>query len=160
MSMSAGTPGSVWGARMKCRKGFSLLEVIVAFALTSIVLAAVYSAFAGASNRASRAVDRQYAALLAESMLEETLALPAKAGRRSGVFHGYEWTVTTTRVSRAISPISMLNDARAHAPEEQRDSARLYKVFLRVQWNRGRAKKVDELVLVSYRLEVGADGSE
>ena len=65
--------------------GFTLLEVLVAFAIAGLTLAAVLPLF-GTSLRASAVVERRTAALLiAESKLAEVGAtVPLRTGRSDG----------------------------------------------------------------------------
>jgi general secretion pathway protein I len=58
--------------------GFSLLEVLVAFVILSLVATALFRLFGGALNNASAADDYSRAALLAESVLAETAAGPLR----------------------------------------------------------------------------------
>ena len=65
-------------------RGFSLLEVLVAFVILSLVATALFRLFGGALNNASAADDYSRAALLAESVLAETAAGPLREGGAAG----------------------------------------------------------------------------
>jgi general secretion pathway protein I len=65
-------------------RGFSLLEVLVAFVILSLVATALFRLFGGALNNASAADDYSRAALLAESVLAETAAGPLREGATQG----------------------------------------------------------------------------
>jgi len=65
-------------------RGFSLLEVLVAFVILSLVATALFRLFGGALNNASAADDYSRAALLAESVLAETAAGPLREGGAQG----------------------------------------------------------------------------
>jgi general secretion pathway protein I len=65
--------------------GFSLLEVLVAFVILSLVATAVFRLFSGALGNASAADDYSRAALVAESVLAEAAAAqPLREATQSG----------------------------------------------------------------------------
>jgi type II secretion system protein I len=59
-----------------CQRGFTLAEVMVAFAIFALAAAAVFEVFAGATRRAQNAGDRERALLIAQSVLSELRANP------------------------------------------------------------------------------------
>ncbi len=71
VSAGARRLGGVLGARAA---GFSLLEVLVAFVILSLVVTALFRLFSGALNNASAADDYSRAVLVAESALAEAAA--------------------------------------------------------------------------------------
>jgi general secretion pathway protein I len=76
-------------------RGFTLIEVLVAFAILALTLAALMQVFA-AGLRSSDAVDRHLmATMLARSVMDDLGAeIPIAAGERSGeIEQGYRWTV-------------------------------------------------------------------
>lgn len=76
-------------------RGFTLIEVLVAFAILALTLAALMQVFA-AGLRSSDAVDRHLmATMLARSVLDDLGAeIPIVAGERSGeIGQGYRWIV-------------------------------------------------------------------
>src|SRR5690349_2571440 len=79
------------------QRGFTLIEVVVAFAILALSLGALYESFGGSLRRASMASQRDVAALRAESLLAEFrgsggLAPQPRSGRDK---NGYAWKVTT-----------------------------------------------------------------
>ena len=78
-------------------RGFTLIEVVVAFAILALSLGALYESFGGALRRSATAGKRELAALRAESLLAEFRGsgglLPARTGSDAGT--DFEWRVTT-----------------------------------------------------------------
>ena len=75
------------GPRLRGRpsRGFSLLEVLVAFVIMSLVAAALFRLFSGALNNASAADDYSRAVLVAESALATAAATqPLREATQSG----------------------------------------------------------------------------
>ena len=76
-------------------RGFSLLEVLVAFAILALVGTALFRLFSGGLSNASAAGDYSRAVLVAESVLAETAsAQPLREGTTQGTFDDgrIEWT--------------------------------------------------------------------
>lgn len=65
-------------------RGFSLLEVLVAFVVLSLVATALFRLFAGALRNASAAEEYSRAVLVAESVLDEAAAGTLRESTRSG----------------------------------------------------------------------------
>jgi general secretion pathway protein I len=85
---------------MRARRGqggFTLIEVVVAFAILALSLGALYESFGGALRRSATAGKREFAALRAESLLAEYRgsggSLPARTGSDAEL--DLEWRVTT-----------------------------------------------------------------
>jgi len=77
------------------QRGFSLLEVLVAFAILALVGTALFRLFSGGINNASAADDYSRAVLVAESVLAETASVqPLREGTTQGTFDDgrIEWT--------------------------------------------------------------------
>jgi general secretion pathway protein I len=79
------------------QRGFTLIEVVVAFAVFTLVIGAIYEAFAGAARRGSQARERELHLLTAQSVLSElrTRAAPWPA-EESGesASSGEQWKVS------------------------------------------------------------------
>jgi general secretion pathway protein I len=74
-------------------RGFTLLEVVIAFALLAAVLAVVLRLFSEGASGTARAERRTIAVLHAESKLAEILATTTEPGQWRGKFaDGYLWT--------------------------------------------------------------------
>jgi general secretion pathway protein I len=77
-------------------RGFSLLEVLVAFVVLALVATALFRLFSGALNNAGAADDYSRAVLLAESRIDEAAAGKLAEGVQSGTTEDdrLRWTVT------------------------------------------------------------------
>ena len=85
-------------------RGFSLLEVLVAFVILSLVGTALFQLFSGALGNASAADDMTRAVLVAESVLAETAsAQPLREATQQGTADDgrIEWT---SRVAPYAAP--------------------------------------------------------
>jgi general secretion pathway protein I len=108
--------------------GFSLLEVLVAFVILTIVAGTLFKIFSGALANASAAEDYSRAVLVAESVLAETAsAKPLREGTSEGRADGgrIQWTA---RVA-AYAPPDVPPDLEAQA---QAIATRLFRVSVDV----------------------------
>lgn len=85
------------------RRGFTLLEVMVAVAIVAIALSAVYKLYSQAFNMNQSARFYTTATLLAESKLAELATQPpSDLGSDAGAFEDdysdYSWQVTVTEI--------------------------------------------------------------
>ena len=80
------------------RKGFTLLEVVVAMAILGAGIAALLALFAGSLRLAGGARDTSAAAVYASQRLEEALLAPnPEEGEETGPFgEKYRWITRTT----------------------------------------------------------------
>jgi general secretion pathway protein I len=78
------------------QRGFTLIEVVVAFAILAMSLGALYESFGGSLKRSTSSSRRELAALRAESLLAEFRGsgglLPAQ---HRGADSGFEWQITS-----------------------------------------------------------------
>ena len=82
------------------QRGFTLIEVVVAFAVFALSVGAIYEAFAGATRRGMQARDRELHLLTAQSVLAElrTRAAPwptEENGNSSS--SGQQWQIRVAR---------------------------------------------------------------
>ncbi|WP_449465817.1 type II secretion system protein XpsI [Stenotrophomonas humi] len=105
---------------MKHQRGYSLIEVIVAFALMALAVTLLLGSLSGAARQVRVAEDQGRAALHAESLLA-TLGMdaPLAAGRQQG-----EWETGRYRWSLQIAPYV----------EPRQTSSRLWQLDLQVRW--------------------------
>lgn len=83
--------------------GFSLLELLVAFAIMALALGMLYRA-SGSSARAVGDAERyQRAVVLAESLLALRDAVPADGWREAGESAGYVWQIRSAPYATAIT---------------------------------------------------------
>jgi general secretion pathway protein I len=82
-------------ARPEPARGFTLIEILVAFAILAFALVALYRIFGGGLATTARLEQRTAALLLARSMLERVgTDVPLVAGEQSGTTaDGMAWTL-------------------------------------------------------------------
>ena len=116
----------------KRSKGFSLLEVVVALAIMSIVLGVLYRAVGGGVRTVGELSDYSRAVIVGESLLQMRDAVPAEGWNESGQWEGFRWSV-------------------ASAPYEQQagSAVALHRVQVEVSW--GEATREKSFSLVSLR---------
>ena len=124
---------------MKRQRGYSLIEVIVAFALLAAALTLLLGTMSGATRQVRWAADSGRAALHAQSLLDQVgVAESLTPGRREGEFEDgrYRWQL---QVRPWVDP--------AQPPDVNDDpaNARLYELELQVRWGEGRAGERLEL---------------
>lgn len=135
------------GARRTHESGFTLLEIVVAFAAVAIVLAIVLRVFTGGIDSATRAENHVLALLWAESKLAELgVSEPLVIGTASGAFDTrYRWTAT-------VAPYEDTT-----LTDEAREQVRPLAVELVVSWEERRRERA--LSLRTIRLvPVAAEG--
>ena len=113
---------------MVCRQGgFTLIEVVVAFAVAGMVIALLSQITAAASRNANRVGKYEHALFLAESLLDEaqTLTVDGLAGRTGA----YQWQVSLTPFER--DPGAELAPGAVESPLE------LVSVVVTVSWGVG-----------------------
>lgn len=117
-------------------RGFSLVEVLVAFAIMGLSLGVLYQTLGG-SMRASAAADtRTRAVLLAESILARYPSVPPSGVQDEGVEAEFGWRISSSSVP---------------ALEGQPDAWNLHLLAVEVSWSRHGA---DRYRLVSIRPDV------
>lgn len=128
--------------------GFTLIEVIVAFAILALGLTFLLGTLSGASRQLRDAGDAGRAALHVQSLLDERAALPLQPGRRDGVFEQgrYRWRMD-------VAP--WLDPAAGRRTDP--GSARLLRVQVDVEW--GEAGPRQRLRVSTLRLGTARDGS-
>lgn len=114
---------------MKRQRGYSLLEVIVAFALLALALTLLLGSLSGASRQVRQADLRSRAVLHAQSLLATTgVEAPLQEGERSG-----EWEDGRYRWHLQVAPyVEPRGDARPVA--EAPGGPVLAQVSLQVSW--------------------------
>ncbi len=119
------------------QRGFTLIEVVVAFVLLSLVLATGFEIFTTGLARASMLEERSRALAVAQSQLDlagEEQALQEGETRGESRDGRFRWTTTITRSDAGADPSQPLQSLYA-----------LYRVAVRVDWRgaNGREQALD-----------------
>lgn len=125
--------------------GFTLLEVLVAFALLAVAFGVLLEAFGGALKGAARTDEMRIATALARTTLAATGAeIPLEAGERRGTSaNGLAWHVHMVRHG----------DPRAEMP------VAAYEIAVTVSWHDGSATRSFRLRTLRLTPKRGADGA-
>lgn len=118
------------------QSGFTLLEVIVAFALLALALSLLLGSLSGASRQVRDSADSSRATLHAQSLLAQLGAGEAlQPGRRQGSFEGdrYRWQLD---VAPFADPLAARAQLDAGAPQ-------LLDVRLAVRWGSERGQAME-----------------
>lgn len=136
-------PGSSAGSTRAAR-GFTLIEVIVAFAVLALALTLLLGTLSGAARQVRWADDAGRAALHAQSLLDQTgVGEALQPGQRDGEFEDgrYRWSLQ----------VEPWRDQGAQAPALIDPTApQLMRLTLAVQWGDGGPRQ--QLQLQSLRL--------
>lgn len=130
-------------ASRRRQHGYTLIEVIVAFALLALALTLLLGTLSGAVRQVRWSGDAGGAALHAQSLLDTVgVGAPLEPGRHDGQFDGgrYRWSLAIAPWQEPLPPNVPLAPARNQ----------LYEVALSVQWGSGGPR--ERLELRSLRL--------
>lgn len=123
--MTVNRPSRPEGVPSRTTAGFTLLEVLVAFAILSIAVVAVIQGFAQGLRLLKLAGDHQQAVLLADQKAREVV-VPV-AGREEGKEGAFDWERTVTVV---VAP----DLVRTRATEKWH----VYQIDVKVRWGETR----------------------
>jgi general secretion pathway protein I len=139
----ADAPGS-FAAGPSSIRGYTLIEVIVAFALLAAALTLLLGTLSGAARQVRGAADAGRAALYAQSVMAQVgVGETLEPGRRDGEFEDgrYRWALEVRRWSDPARPANALNDPSA---------PQLLEVRLGIEWGEGGPR--ERLLLRTLRL--------
>ncbi|KAF1726142.1 type II secretion system protein XpsI [Pseudoxanthomonas japonensis] len=123
-------------ASRRRQHGFTLLEVIVAFALLALALSLLLGSLSGASRQVRDSADSSRATLHAQSLLAQLGAGEAlKPGRQQGSFEGdrYQWQLDVVPFADPLAARAQLDPG---APQ-------LLDVRLAVRWGSERGQAME-----------------
>lgn len=132
------------------QRGYTLIEVIVAFALLALGLTLLLGTLSGATRQVRQAADSGRAALHAQSLLDELdMDAPLQAQQREGEFEDgtYRWQLDVRPWREPAS------DADAAVAPATAQGPRLMELELQVEWGDGRPGQ--RLSVRSLRLKTG-----
>ena len=124
---------------MKNQRGYSLLEVIVAFALLALALTLLLGSLSGGSRQVHNADLRSRAVLHAQSLLAVAgVETPLQEGRQQGQWEDgrYRWELQVSPfVEPRSGPTQMSSTVAASGPQ-------LAELSLQVRWGDGDAEQL------------------
>lgn len=85
------------------QRGFSLLELLVAFAIMAMSLGLLYRVAGGSARNTTDAVHNQQAAWLAESLLASRSSVRADGWNEDGESAGYQWQVRSEPYKKDVA---------------------------------------------------------
>lgn len=132
-------------ARPAVQRGYTLIEVIVAFAILALALTLLLGTLSGAAKQVRWADEAGRAALHAQSLLDQTgVGEPLRAGHSEGAFEQgrYRWTLDVAPYVDPLAP---------PAPPRDLSAPRLWQLAMTVQWGQGDDPR-QRLQLQSLRL--------
>jgi len=142
-------PGRHAGRGPGRSRGFTLLEVLVAFVIFALSFAVVLEIIAGSMRSTMRAKDYSEAALLAQSLMEGVgTEVPLEAGAFQGETEdGIVWVIEITDFE------GLNEDARARELAEM-NNTRLFWVDLRLEWGDGRRQRDASFTTIRSQLGI------
>ncbi|HRN75295.1 MULTISPECIES: prepilin-type N-terminal cleavage/methylation domain-containing protein [Ottowia] len=113
-------------------RGFSLLEVLVAFSIMALSLGVLYRALGGSASQTGALTRYEGATLLSQSLLDAYDSLPPGGVSAAGESAGYGWQAQS-------QPIATPANANPQA-------VRLHELRLTVHWVEGARERALELL--------------
>lgn len=88
--------------RAPASRGFTMLELLVAFVILALSLGMLYRASGGSARSVGDVERYQRALVLADSLLQLRDAVPAQGWSQSGESAGYRWRISSTPHPTAV----------------------------------------------------------
>lgn len=92
-----------WQARAARHRGFSLLELLVAFSIMALSLGLLYKVVGGSARNVSDVVQSQQAGWLAESILASRSSVLESGWNEDGESAGFAWQVRSVPYNSGIN---------------------------------------------------------
>ncbi len=145
---------------MKPARGFTLLEVLLAFVLLGAAMGLLVAMLSNGLRQVRQAQDETEATLYAQSLLDQIGVLePIVPVRRQGEFdrgrYRYELEVREVR-----DPMPMPEPPQAAVPVATVGAPKLYRVALAVRWGTGQPAQVLRFVTLRARLPQPAQAAQ
>ena len=121
---------------VRSQRGFTLIEVVVAFALLALALTFLLSSLSGATRQVRIASDSSRAALHAQSLLAQVgVGEVLQPGSRQGNFDAgrYRWVL---QVAPYVDPL------RSASPLSNPSAPRLLQLTLAMEWGDGPGQRM------------------
>ncbi|MEO8364753.1 MAG: prepilin-type N-terminal cleavage/methylation domain-containing protein [Pseudoxanthomonas sp.] len=118
------------------QRGFTLIEVVVAFALLALALTFLLASLSGAARQVRIAGDSSRATLYAQSLLAQVgVGETLQPGRRQGNFNAgrYRWVLD---IAPYVDPL------KRPSPSSNTSAPRLLHLNLLVEWGNGRGQQM------------------
>lgn len=130
------TAKALAGLRQR-QSGFSLLELLVAFAIMALSLGLLYRMAGGSARHVSDAIQTQQAVWLVESLLASRASVRADGWNEDGETGGFRWQVRSSRLPSEFSGPQYLQ---------------MHKIQLSVFWTLGsKPGQIDTVTLLPER---------
>lgn len=131
--------------RIKSKRGFALIEVLVAVAVAGLIMAALMRAFTAVWGGATAVRENAEAMMLAQTVLAGVTRNALTEGERDGNAGRYRWVMTTTQPTGVKPP-------RPTAEEGQpQPIGKLYRIVVVVAAPSGRRTSLE-----TYRIAAAA----
>ncbi|MDR2990623.1 MAG: prepilin-type N-terminal cleavage/methylation domain-containing protein [Burkholderiaceae bacterium] len=121
------------------QRGFSLLEVLVAFAIAAMALGMIYEVMGNDARQTGGVAQRERALTLAQSLLAAYTVVPPQDVHDSGESAGYAWRIDSAPYPTAINSAS---------PQ----AVHLHEVRAAVSWDDGGERDIELRTLRPERL--------
>jgi general secretion pathway protein I len=118
-------------------RGFTLLEVMMAFVILAIAMGAIVAMLSRGLGQVSRSENASEAALYAQSMLDTLGVLePLQTGQRQGEFGGGRYRYTLV-VEPTQDPSPRVPTPVPVDPVQTANAAKLFRIEMTVSWEKG-----------------------